>query len=108
VWAVGASASRGAWNGSLVARGAGRIWLDDANTIPLDGWATVDAKLALRLPLPGPAATITAEAFNLLDAAYSTTGFPDASGATSADGAPLVYYYPAAGRQLRLGLRVAL
>lgn len=108
VWAIGASAKRGVWSGSLVARGADRIWLDDANTIPLDGWAAVDAKLAVRLPLPGPAATLTAEAFNLFDATYSTTGFPDASGATGADGTPLVYYYPAVGRQLRLGLRVTL
>jgi outer membrane receptor protein involved in Fe transport len=108
VWAAGTSASRGAWSGSLIARGAGRIWLDDANTIPLDGWTAVDAKLAVRLPLPGPAATLTAEAFNLLDADYSTTGFPDASGTPGPDGGPLVYYSPAAGRQLRLGLRVTL
>jgi outer membrane receptor protein involved in Fe transport len=89
-----------------VARGAGRVWLDDANTIPLDGWAAVDARLAVRLPLP--AATLTAEAFNLFDARYSATGFPDASGTPGPDGGPLVYYYPAAGRQLRLGLAVAL
>ena len=108
VWTAGASASWGVWSGSLVAHGAGRIWLDDANTIPLDAWTTVDAKLAVRLPLPGPAATLTAEAFNLLDADYSTTGFPDASGSSGPDGGPLVYYYPAAGRQLRLGLRVTL
>ena len=108
VWAAGTSASRGGWSGSLIARGAGRIWLDDANTIPLDGWTAVDAKLAVRLPLPGPAATLTAEAFNLLDADYSTTGFPDTSGTPGPDGGPLVYYYPAAGRQLRLGLRVTL
>lgn len=102
VWSAGASAARGAWSGSLVARGADRIWLDDANTIPLDGWAVVDARVAFRLPLSGPTATLTAEAFNLFDRAYSTTGFPDAS---SSD---FVYYYPAAGRQFRLGLQVAL
>ncbi len=108
VWAAGASARRGRFSASVVARGAGRIWLDDANTIPLAGWTAVDAKLALRLPLPGPAATLTAEAFNLFDAAYSTTGFPDASGTPGPDGGPLVYYYPAAKRQLRLGLRFTL
>ncbi|MEP0547660.1 MAG: TonB-dependent receptor [Rhodothermales bacterium] len=108
VWAAGASATRGRLSGSVVVRGAGRIWLDDANTIPLDPWTVFDAKLALRLPLPGPAATLTAEAFNLLDAGYSTTGFPDASGTPGPDGGPLVYYYPAAGRQLRLGLRATL
>ncbi len=102
VWSAGVSTTQGPWGGSLIARGADRIWLDEANAIPLDGWTAVDAKVAYRLPLPGPAATLTAEAFNLFDATYSTTGFPDGSGTD------LVFYYPAAGRQLRLGVQVVL
>ena len=108
VWSAGASAARGPLTASVVARGADRIWLDDANTIPLDGWAALDARLALAVPVGGREAAVVAEAFNLLDAEYATTGFPDASGAEAAGGGPLVYLYPAAGRQLRLGLRLSL
>ena len=108
VWSAGASAARGPLTASVVARGAGRIWLDDANTIPLDGWAALDARLALAVPLGGREAAVVAEAVNLTGAEYATTGFPDASGAEADGGGPLVYLYPAAGRQLRLGLRLSL
>ena len=108
VWAAGASAMWGPAEASLAARGAGRIWLDDANAVPLDGWVTLDARLAYRLPIAGRSVSAVAEAFNVTGAAYSTTGFPDASGATGPDRGPLVYLYPTAGRQLRLGLRVSL
>ena len=108
VWAAGASAARGPLSASLTAHGAGRIWLDDANTVPLDGWAALDARLAYRLPVADRAVSVVAEAFNLTDAEYATTGFPDASGAAGPDGGPLVYLYPAAGRQLRLGLSLSL
>ena len=108
VWAAGASAARGPVTASLAAHGAGRIWLDDANTVPLDGWAALDARFAYRLPLADRAVSVVAEAFNLTGAEYTTTGFPDASGAAGPDGGPLVYLYPAAGRQLRLGLSLSL
>jgi outer membrane cobalamin receptor len=107
-WTLGASAVRGTVTAAVVARGADRIWLDDANTIPLEGWATVDARLSLAVPLAGREATVVAEAVNLFDAEYATTGFPDASGAEAPGGGPLVYLYPAAGRQLRLGLSLTL
>jgi iron complex outermembrane receptor protein len=108
VWAVGASAARGPLSASLTAHGAGRIWIDDANTVPLSGWAALDARFAYAVPLGGRAVSVVAEAFNLADAEYATTGFPDASGAAGPDGGPLVYLYPAAGRQLRLGLSLSL
>ena len=108
VWSAGASGRRGPLSGSVVARGADRVWLDDANTIPLEGWAAVDARLSLAVPLAGREAAVVAEAVNLLDAEYATTGFPDASGAEAPGGGPLVYLYPAAGRQLRLGLSLTL
>ncbi|MDT7858056.1 TonB-dependent receptor [Rubrivirga sp. S365] len=108
VWAVGASAVRGPLTASLTARGAGRVWLDDANTIPLASWAALDARLAYRLPVADRAVSVVAEAFNLTGAEYATTGFPDASGAGTPSGGPRVYLYPAAGRQLRLGLSLSL
>ena len=108
VFSAGASVRRGPLAAGLTVHGADRIWLDDANTVPLDGWAALDARLALAVPVGGREAAVVAEAFNLLDAEYATTGFPDASGAEAAGGGPLVYLYPAAGRQLRLGLRLSL
>ncbi|MDX1546629.1 MAG: TonB-dependent receptor [Rhodothermales bacterium] len=84
--------------GAVTLRSAQRIVLDDANTIRLPGYTTVDARVSYRFaPL-----TLGLEAFNLFDAEYSTTGFPDPSGAE------VVYLYPAAGRALRLALSVAI
>ncbi|MCA1791547.1 MAG: TonB-dependent receptor, partial [Thioalkalivibrio sp.] len=71
-------------------------WIDDANTLRLPGWTRVDARLAV--PVRG--VQVWAEAFNLLDRAYSTTGFPDAVDPS------VVYYFPAAGRTLQVGVSV--
>jgi outer membrane receptor protein involved in Fe transport len=70
------------------------VWMDDANTLRLPGWTRVDA----RLTVPVRGVRVWAEAFNVLDRAYSTTGFPD-----SADPS-VVYYFPAAGRTLQAGI----
>ena len=83
---------------SATANAARRIFLDDANTITLPNYTTVDARLAYALRQM----TLTLEAFNLLDETYSTTGFPDPAGSD------IVFFYPAAGRTLRLGLSVTL
>ncbi|HEX6037853.1 TonB-dependent receptor [Longimicrobium sp.] len=69
-------------------------WVDDANTLRLPGWTRVDA----RLSVPVRGLRVWAEAFNVLDRAYSTTGFQD-----SADPS-VVYYFPAAGRTLQIGI----
>jgi outer membrane receptor protein involved in Fe transport len=69
-------------------------WIDDANTLRLPGWTRLDA----RLTVPVRGVRIWAEAFNLLDHAYSTTGFRD-----SVDPS-VVYYFPAAGRTLQVGV----
>jgi outer membrane receptor protein involved in Fe transport len=73
---------------------AGRAWLDDANALALPGWTRVDGRLSLRFAGLEP----YVEVRNVLDRAYSTTGFPDPSGSD------LVYYRPAAGRTLRVGV----
>ena len=91
---IGAGVSAGsALSGSLSLLHARKTFLDDANTITLPDWTRVDARLSyqwrqLRLAV---------DALNLLDRSYSTTGFPDAGGAG-------VYYYPAAGRSVQVGL----
>jgi len=79
-----------------VVRTAG-MYLDDANTITLPDYTTVNGRLAWR----GPGiVTVFAEAFNLLDETYSSTGFPDPAGSG------VVFYHPAAGRTLRVGAEV--
>ncbi len=92
------AAHRTGLSGSATLHAARRIFLDDANTIRLPDYTTVEARLAYeRRPF-----TLALEAFNLLDATYSTTGFPDPAGTPG-----VVYFFPAAGRTLRLGLSVA-
>ena len=66
----------------------------------LPNYTTVDARLAYALRQ----VTLTLEAFNLLDETYSTTGFPN----PDPTGPEVVFFYPAAGRTLRLGLSVTL
>ncbi|HEX2078940.1 MAG TPA: TonB-dependent receptor, partial [Longimicrobium sp.] len=79
---------------AVTATRAWRAWLDDANTLRLPGWTRVDA----RVTVPAGRARVWVEAFNLLGRAYSVTGYPD-----SADPS-VVYYFPAAGRTLQVGV----
>ena len=88
----------GGLSGSVLLNVVSAVYLDDPNTIRLPGHTTVNARLAYERG----GATVSVEADNLLDATYSTTGFPDPLGA------PQVYYYPASGRTLRLGLAIGL
>ncbi|HEU0298890.1 MAG TPA: TonB-dependent receptor [Longimicrobium sp.] len=74
--------------------GAGRAWLDDANTRRLPGWTRLDA----RLTAPVRGVRVWVEAFNLLDRTYTITGYPD-----SADPS-VTYAFPAPGRTLQVGL----
>ena len=78
-----------------------RMYLDDANTLPLDDYTTVDVVVSY----PWRQLTAKVEAMNLLDSQYNTTGFPDPSGAAESG---VVFLYPGAGRALRLGLTLAL
>ena len=78
-------------------RSARRIWLDDANTVELDNFSSVDFKLTYAVGR----LTIEFEAFNLLDNLFSTTGFLDPGGSDT------VFAYPAAGRAMQLGVGVA-
>jgi outer membrane receptor protein involved in Fe transport len=71
------------------------IYLDDANTVRLPSWTRVDVQLEQRLG----ALAIVLQLRNALGARHSTTGFLDPSGTGQ------VYYHPAAGRTLQLGLR---
>lgn len=70
-------------------------WLDSGNTIELAPFTRTDARVAYRMA----GVQIFADVRNLLDATYSTTGFPDPSGSGT------MYYFPAAGRAVELGIR---
>ena len=83
---------------TAVVRSARKVWLDDANTVPLDAYSTIDVKIDYDLGRLG----LELEAVNLLDDEYSTTGFLDPGGSDS------VFLYPAAGRFFRLGIRATL
>jgi outer membrane receptor protein involved in Fe transport len=80
---------------SLVMSSAQRIYLDDANTLELPGWTRWDARLSWRIRT----FQLFADVFNLFDAEYSTTAFPDPTDPA------IVYHYPAAGRVLQVGIR---
>ncbi len=84
--------------GSFIVNAARRIFLDDANTISLPNYTTVDARLAY----DRRRFTLALDLVNVFDETYSTTGFPDPAGTG------VVFFYPAAGRTLRLGLNLTL
>ena len=90
-------------NIGAVMHSTARIYLDDANTMPLDNYTTLDAVVSYRWRQR--AALVKLESTNLLDATYSTTGFPDPDSASESG---TVFLYPAAGRALRLGVTVSL
>ncbi|PSQ93263.1 MAG: hypothetical protein BRD52_01995 [Bacteroidetes bacterium SW_4_67_19] len=105
VFTAGVSAAPeqlGGLSGSVLVNTVSGTYLDDPNTIRLPGHTTVGARLAYEYGDEYGGATVSLEAQNLFGATYSTTGFPDPLGADQ------VYYYPAAGRTLTLGLTTDL
>lgn len=71
------------------------IHLDDENTIELPPFTRTD----LRLSHPLAGVSLFLDVRNLLDARFSTTGYPDPGGSGG------VYTFPAAGRTFELGIR---
>ena len=72
----------------------GDSWLDDDNRKTLAGHTQVDA----RASYPVGRARLSVDVRNVFDSRFNSTGFPDPAGS------PLIYYYPAAGRVLSVGL----
>jgi outer membrane receptor protein involved in Fe transport len=83
--------------GSIGVVRADGMYLDDANTVELPGFTRVDA----RVTLPVRRMQLAVQVFNVLDSEYSTTGYPDPAGSGA------IYYYPAAGRILQVGVTTA-
>ena len=69
-------------------------YLDDANTLELPAFTRLDARVSYGLR----SVRVFADLYNLTDEEYSTTGYPDAAGSGA------VFYHPAAGRTLHLGV----
>ncbi|MEP7001621.1 MAG: TonB-dependent receptor [bacterium] len=72
----------------------GDSFLDDQNTLTLSGHTQLDARASYPV---GPA-RLSVDVRNLFASHYNSTGFPDPAGSS------LIYYYPAAGRVLSVGL----
>ena len=72
----------------------GDSYLDDANTLTLAGHTQLDGHATY----PVGRARLSIDVRNLLGAQFNSTGYPDPAGSR------LVYYYPAAGRVLSVGL----
>lgn len=70
-------------------------FIDDANTVPLDAFTRVDARVAYAFTN----ASVFVEVRNLLDKKYNSLGFFDPSGSGE------VYFYPAAARSVSAGIR---
>jgi outer membrane receptor protein involved in Fe transport len=93
-WTAGLAVSPSpAVDARLILSHARHAYLDDANTVRLPPYTRVDASLAYRRG----ATELFVDGANLFGARYSTTGFLDPSGEA--------YYYPAAERTVRIGLR---
>ncbi|MDE0502989.1 MAG: TonB-dependent receptor, partial [Candidatus Poribacteria bacterium] len=84
--------------GSIVIKSANNIFLDDANTMTLPNYTTVDSRLKYQFGL----VSATLDVFNIFNRSYSTTGYPDASGTGN------TYFYPAAGRHALASLNLQL
>ena len=76
------------------------IFLDDENTITHPAYTRLDARLGLTLPGELGGLGLFVDVRNLLDREYSTTGFPDPAGTGA------IYYYPASGRSIDIGVRM--
>jgi outer membrane receptor protein involved in Fe transport len=97
---LSAGVRAGSESGFATSVTATRLWgvhLDDANTLALPAWTRWDARVSWQLGR----ITSFVQATNLFDAEFNTTGYPDASDPGT------VYYYPAAGRLLHVGIRHA-
>ncbi len=77
-------------------RSTRRTWLDDANSVRLENFSSVDFKVTYTLDW----IALEFETVNLINNSFSTTGFLDPGGSDT------IFMYPAAGRAMQAGVRV--
>jgi outer membrane cobalamin receptor len=92
------TAPTGRLSASLLISHLRSVYLDDANVVALPNYSRVDLRIGMR----AFGRSVFAEARNLLDIRYSSTGFVDPAGSGH------VYFYPAAERTLAVGVRSGL
>ncbi|NNE71290.1 MAG: TonB-dependent receptor [Rhodothermales bacterium] len=95
---AGLSAPIGPVDAGATLRSLNGMWVDDANTVELDGYATMDLRVAWTRQGYG----VTLDAYNVLDTRYNGTAYPDPAGSD------VLFVFPAAGRTLVLGLSLSL
>jgi outer membrane receptor protein involved in Fe transport len=87
----------------LTIRSHKTIYLDDQNTYLLPDYTVADLKISYNLQIQALSTNLFFEILNILDNKYSTTGFLDPAGTPG-----LIYYFPAAERNFRVGLMMEL
>jgi outer membrane receptor protein involved in Fe transport len=87
----------------LTIRSHKKIYLDDQNTVLLPDYTVADLKIGYKLQIQSLSTHLFLETLNIFDKKYSTTGFLDPAGTPG-----LVYYFPAAERNFRVGLMMEL
>jgi outer membrane receptor protein involved in Fe transport len=90
-----AHSSASGLSGALSLTSIGDSFLDDANKQTLAGHTQVD----VRASYPVARVRLSLDVHNLFDKRFNSTGFPDPAGS------PLIFYFPAAGRVLSVGLQ---
>jgi outer membrane cobalamin receptor len=90
---AGVSAEVGPLGATLVWKSASDMWVDDANTVAIDDYSTIDVRLSWEVY----DWRFTADVFNLLDEDFDTTAYPDPGGSE------VLFLFPSAMRTLRFG-----
>lgn len=74
------------------------MWVDDSNTVSLDGYSTID----FRAGWERGDYRVILDVYNLLDTSYNSTAYPDPAGSD------VLFIFPAAGRTFALGVTLSL
>jgi len=92
---TGISSEWGPFGASVTMKAVSDIWVDDANTIELPDYSTVDVRLSWRVT----DWLFTMDIYNALDEEYDSTAYPDPSGSD------VLFLFPSAMRTVSIGAR---
>lgn len=95
---AGVVAEFGAVSSSIAVRGIRDVFVDDANTVRLPDYATVDA----RISYTKNAVRLTFDVRNLLDKQFDSTAYPDPAGSQ------VLFVFPGALRTATFGVELTL
>jgi len=92
-FSAGVTAEAGPFGASLILKSLRGMWVDDANTVELSDYSTVD----IRLSWDVRDWQLTADIFNALDSEFDATAYPDPAGSD------VIFLFPSAPRTLSIG-----